>query len=251
MNPREPEHAFQYPPIWRLQPAILLQRDQYWRFDFHASLMDEAAEQKGPSMRQNQLLKSRTKELPARTMSMHHVCLVVSDIADTRDFYVNVLGFEEIHRPTDFVFHGAYFHNGDVEVHVVQESEPGRLSRHAPEWGGEELRTGLCHHFAVMVDSFEPFLAAMRERGLERVGGPRVRDDYVEQIYIADPDGHVIELLVPAHSGVRATRGALKFSIWGSRSLSLPDTTSLIRGSSMDCPVRNKLRAMGPWPGCW
>jgi catechol-2,3-dioxygenase len=39
------------------------------------------------------------------------------------------------------------------------------------------------------------FLAAMRERGLERVGGPRVRDDYVEQIYISDPDGHVIELL--------------------------------------------------------
>jgi catechol-2,3-dioxygenase len=39
------------------------------------------------------------------------------------------------------------------------------------------------------------FLAAMRERGLERVGGPRVRDDYVEQIYISDPDGHIIELL--------------------------------------------------------
>ncbi|MGK3956191.1 VOC family protein [Arthrobacter sp. R4] len=146
-------------------------------------------------MRQNQFLKSRPQELPARTMSMHHVCLVVSDIANTRDFYVGVLGFEEIHRPTDFVFHGAYFHNGDVEVHVVQESVPGRLTRHSPEWGGEELRTGLCHHFAVMVDSFEPFLAAMRERGLERVGGPRVRDDYVEQIYIADPDGHVIELL--------------------------------------------------------
>lgn len=146
-------------------------------------------------MRQNQLLKSRPKVMPARTMSMHHVCLVVSDIAATRDFYVNVLGFEEIHRPTDFVFHGAYFQNGNVEVHVVRETESGRLSRHAPGWDGEELRTGLCHHFAVMVDSFEPFLAAMQERGLERVGGPRVRDDYVEQIYIADPDGHVIELL--------------------------------------------------------
>lgn len=158
-------------------------------------------------MRQDQLIPSRikelprikevprVKELPAKTMSMHHVCLVVSDIAATRDFYVNVLGFKEIHRPTDFVFHGAYFHNGNVEVHVVRETEPGRLTRTSPGWDSEELRTGLCHHFAVLVDSFEPFLAAMRERGLERVGGPRVRDDYVEQIYISDPDGHIIELL--------------------------------------------------------
>lgn len=146
-------------------------------------------------MSQEQLLTFRPTALPPKAMTMHHVCLVVSDIDATRDFYVNVLGFEEIHRPTDFVFHGAYFHNGNVEVHVVRETEPGRLARHAPGWDGEELRTGLCHHFAVMVDSFEPFLAAMRERGLERVGGPRVRDDYVEQIYIADPDGHVIELL--------------------------------------------------------
>ncbi|MFE4082450.1 VOC family protein [Paenarthrobacter sp. YIM B13468] len=146
-------------------------------------------------MPQNQMLAAGNTALPQRTMSMHHVCLVVSDIDVTRDFYVNVLGFKEIHRPTDFIFHGAYFHNGNVEVHVVREPEPGRLARNAPGWETEELRTGLCHHFAVMVDSFEPFLEAIRERGLERVGGPRVRDDYVEQIYIADPDGHVIELL--------------------------------------------------------
>ena len=146
-------------------------------------------------MRQEQLLISRSTAPLPRTMTMHHVCLVVADIDRTRDFYVNVLGFEEIHRPKDFVFHGAYFHNGNVEVHVVREAVPGRLARNAPEWDPEELRTGLCHHFAVMVESFDPFLSAMRERGLERVGGPRVRDDYVEQIYIADPDGHVIELL--------------------------------------------------------
>ncbi|BAS12040.1 glyoxalase/Bleomycin resistance protein/dioxygenase [Arthrobacter sp. Hiyo8] len=93
-------------------------------------------------MHQNQLSTLSVKELPARTMTMHHVCLVVSDIAATRDFYVNVLGFEEIHRPTDFVFHGAYFQNGDVEVHVVRETEPGRLARNTPGWEAEELRTG-------------------------------------------------------------------------------------------------------------
>ncbi|PYH02076.1 hypothetical protein CVV67_01130 [Arthrobacter stackebrandtii] len=128
-------------------------------------------------------------------IKMHHVCLVVADLEATRDFYVGALGFTEIIRPTDFVFHGAYFHNGDVEVHVVRESKPGKLKAEAIAWDHDELRTGLCSHFAVMVDSFEPFLDALAKRGESRVGGPRVRDDFVEQIYISDPDGNIIELL--------------------------------------------------------
>lgn len=134
-------------------------------------------------------------------MAMHHVCLVVSDLQATRDFYVDALGFTEIIRPTDFVFHGAYFHNGNVEVHVVQESAPGKLKKESITWDHDELRTGLCSHFAVMVDSFEPFLDALAKRGESRVGGPRVRDDFVEQIYISDPDGNIIELLTQ-HSEV-------------------------------------------------
>ena len=126
---------------------------------------------------------------------LHHAAFVVSDLAATRDFYVNVLGFEEIHRPTDFVFHGGYFRLGEAEIHVVQEKTPGRLRDNAPNWETDELQTGLVHHVAIMVDSFEPYLEALRARGLERVGGFRVRDDFIEQVYIADPDGNVIELL--------------------------------------------------------
>ena len=126
---------------------------------------------------------------------LHHAAFVVSDLAATRSFYVAVLGFEEIHRPTDFVFHGAYFRLGDAEIHVVQENTPGRLRDNAPNWETDELQTGLVHHVAIMVESFEPYLAALRARGLERVGGFRVRDDFVEQVYVADPDGNVIELL--------------------------------------------------------
>jgi glyoxylase I family protein len=31
--------------------------------------------------------------------------------------------------------------------------------------------------------------------GITPVGGPRIRADNVEQIYLADPDGHILELL--------------------------------------------------------
>ncbi|BAK34255.1 hypothetical protein MLP_12410 [Microlunatus phosphovorus NM-1] len=126
---------------------------------------------------------------------LHHAAFVVSDLDRTRDFYLAVLGFEEIHRPTNFVFRGAYFRLGEAEIHVVEEKTPGRLRDNAPHWEPDELQTGLVHHVAIMVGSFEPYLAALRARGLERVGGFRVRDDFIEQVYIADPDGNVIELL--------------------------------------------------------
>jgi len=126
---------------------------------------------------------------------VHHVAFVVSDLDQTRDFYVGVLGFEEIHRPTDFVFHGAYFRLGDAEIHVVREKAPGRLADNPPNWENDELRTGLVHHVAIMVESFRPFLDALAARGIDRVGGFRVRDDFVEQVYFADPDGNIIELL--------------------------------------------------------
>lgn len=58
---------------------------------------------------------------------IHHSAFVVSDLARTREFYVDVLGFEEIHRPMDFVFHGAYFRLGEAEIHVVQEGTPHQL----------------------------------------------------------------------------------------------------------------------------
>jgi glyoxylase I family protein len=130
-----------------------------------------------------------------RGAHLHHVALVVSDLDRTRAFYVDVLGFEEIRRPTDFVFHGAYFRLGDAEIHVVREKTPGRLRANAPHWELDELQTGLVHHVALMVDDLEPYLSALQARGLDRVGGFRVRDDFVEQVYVADPDGNVIELL--------------------------------------------------------
>jgi hypothetical protein len=40
------------------------------------------------------------------------------------------------------------------------------------------------------------------------VGGPRIRADNVEQIYPADPDGHIIELLCRLHQPVADQRRA-------------------------------------------
>jgi catechol 2,3-dioxygenase-like lactoylglutathione lyase family enzyme len=45
-------------------------------------------------------------------LSVDHVALVVRDVDRTRQFYVELLGLEEIPRPATFTFPGAWFRRG-------------------------------------------------------------------------------------------------------------------------------------------
>jgi glyoxylase I family protein len=133
--------------------------------------------------------------LAEQNVTLHHVALYVSDLEATRHFYRDVLGMEEIARPADFTFPGAYFRLGTAEVHVVVETEPGRTGELRPQWSPEELRTGYTVHFALGLRDLGPTLARLTESGVPTAGGPRIRADHVEQWYITDPDGYVVELI--------------------------------------------------------
>jgi catechol 2,3-dioxygenase-like lactoylglutathione lyase family enzyme len=123
---------------------------------------------------------------------IQHCALVVSDVETARRFYVTVLGLEELPRPANFRFGGAWLRAGGDEVHLIAAPDttcpPG-----VPE-PGEAQRTGLATHIAFEVES----LAAMRERllehGVEPVGGPMPRGDGVDQLFLRDPDGYLLEL---------------------------------------------------------
>ena len=80
-------------------------------------------------------------------VSIHHVALYVSDLESTRRFYRNALGMEEIARPADFTFPGAYFRLGTAEVHVVVETEAGRTEELRQQWSPDELKTGVHRAF--------------------------------------------------------------------------------------------------------
>ena len=62
-------------------------------------------------------------------------------------------------------------------------------------WRPDELARGYATHVALAVEDFDSHLARLRERGVELVGGPRDRGDGVQQAYVADPDGHVVEIM--------------------------------------------------------
>ena len=123
---------------------------------------------------------------------LNHVALHVVDVDRSVAFYRDVLGLEVADRP-DFGFPGAWFRIGDAsspsgiqEVHLIcreiKDPTPPRE-----------------RHFAFMVDDIEAFAQDLTRRGIEHQG-PKPRPDGAKQVFLRDPDDHVIELCTPATS---------------------------------------------------
>lgn len=123
---------------------------------------------------------------------LQHSGLVVSDVDRSRRFYGEVLGLEEVPRPPSFRFGGAWFRVGGDELHLIAESDttmPAGTVAHGPG-----LASGLVTHLGIEVDDLAAALAHAAERGAPAASGPMARGDGVDQAYLLDPDGHVIEL---------------------------------------------------------
>ena len=127
-----------------------------------------------------------------------HVSLLVADVPRSRDFYIRVLGMQETPRPHSFDFPGAWLNLNTTgfQIHLIGEQVEGRVKQVNPGYRPEELARGKGTHFAFEVDDLEAMQRHLHEQGVELVGGPRPRGDGVQQMYICDPDGYVIELFV-------------------------------------------------------
>ena len=125
---------------------------------------------------------------------LHHVSLPVADLERSRRFYREVLRLEEIARPP-FPFPGAWFRLGDRELHLV--AGQAEAVRGATGTDPRQL------HFAVRVASYRAALQQLRERGYREdrdEGDPRrvlaLPHSVVgyPQLYVLDPDRHLIEI---------------------------------------------------------
>jgi catechol 2,3-dioxygenase-like lactoylglutathione lyase family enzyme len=122
---------------------------------------------------------------------IQHCTLVVSDLGRSRDFY-RALGLDEVPRPANFTFAGTWFRAGADEIHLIAERETTtRAGGHDP---GPGLATGLVTHVAIEVEDLGAMLERVQHRGLETAGGPMPRGDGVDQVFLRDPDGYVVEL---------------------------------------------------------
>jgi glyoxylase I family protein len=126
---------------------------------------------------------------------LHHVTLPVGDLERSRAFYREILGLREIDRPP-FDFPGAWFAVGDDQLHLVGDSDD-------PTFRGRKGVDSRDVHFAVRVTSWTEALRFLESRGyradaddrdpLKMNVRPRPTTGF-PQIYILDPDRHVIEI---------------------------------------------------------
>ncbi len=119
-----------------------------------------------------------------RTLELNHVAVFVTDVSRSRQFYREVLQLEEIPRPA-FTFPGAWFRLGLVqELHIIGERPDQGVIRERGD------------HFALKVDDLEAWREHLQSLGAI-LRGPVRRPDGAMQIFIGDPDGHLIELFCP------------------------------------------------------
>ncbi len=125
-------------------------------------------------------------------MRIQHVGLIVSDLEGSRRFYAEALGLEEVPRPPNFTFAGAWFRLGGTEIHLLAEADStGGAGQGDP---GRGLAKGMTHHLAFEVDDLEAACERLATHGVPLAGGPMPRGDGYVQVFFLDPDGHVLEL---------------------------------------------------------
>jgi catechol 2,3-dioxygenase-like lactoylglutathione lyase family enzyme len=113
---------------------------------------------------------------------LHHVSRQTRRLEETRRFYVDVLGFRVVTRPT-LNFAGAWLYGAGIQIHLIDEpfdAPPSTINSKE-------------NHIAFKIDDMDAAEASLKEKGIEykRNIVPERRSD---QIFFRDPEGWLIEL---------------------------------------------------------
>lgn len=127
---------------------------------------------------------------PIQVKHIDHITLVVKDVEASRQFYVNLLGMKEVPRPA-FPFGGAWFQAGATLVHLIEEHPQSGPAGYPAE---VLVRSSRNHHFAFEVDDARAAAETLKRMGISLVDDAKLRPDGAIQMFLTDPDGHVIEL---------------------------------------------------------
>jgi len=131
--------------------------------------------------------------VPIQVKCLDHVTIVVKDLERSRQFYVDVLGMDEVKRP-GFSFKGSWFQAGTTQIHLILEhADSGPAGIFVPK----HLASSRTHHFAFEVEDSEAAHERLIELGVPIVSPPKKRPDGAVQVFVTDPDGHVVELCTP------------------------------------------------------
>ena len=142
------------------------------------------------------LSEQQTMTAPISVKTLDHVTLVVKDLEASRVFYCDLLGMQEMDRPS-FSFAGKWFQAGATQIHLILEHDE---SGPAGENASIQQKSSRNHHFAFEVDDGNSAAQVLKDRGIPLVSGPKSRPDGAVQVFVNDPDGYVVELTSPPTS---------------------------------------------------
>lgn len=133
--------------------------------------------------------------MPIRTKQLAHVCILARDLAETRDFYRDVLGMDvAFNFEREGAWIGFYLAAGGrshVEVFARSEAPAGRSA---------------IDHLCLEVSSIEEAVAHIRARGVT-VTDRKLGCDDTWQAWLADPNGVRIELFEYTDRSAQVTGG--------------------------------------------
>ena len=125
---------------------------------------------------------------------LNHYFVRDSDQEQTKNFYVDVLGFEVMPRP-DFPFPGYWLGiNGKIQVHMGPAGIPNQETYYlgTPK-GAATDHAGVLDHIAFLASEPENFVKRFKEKGMSF--RPRsLPESELFQLFIKDPNGLTIEL---------------------------------------------------------
>lgn len=122
--------------------------------------------------------------------SVHHVSFAVRDLRASCAFYEKVLGLSAVARP-DMGLPGAWYAAGSSQIHLIETPEGVDVGK-TPEG-----LTPLADHCAFGIEDYDAALAFL---GSQQVEILETRPE-IGQLWIRDPDGHILELIDPRGRG--------------------------------------------------
>ncbi|MBI3733787.1 MAG: VOC family protein [Chloroflexi bacterium] len=125
----------------------------------------------------------------------NHDSLMVADVERSAAFYRDVLGMREVPRPATFDFAGKWFRCGTAEIHLIGASGAPQAPGDLPN---AEPHRARARHIAFEIADMDETVRHLQAQGIPIVAGPRPRGDGPVQVYVCDPDGHLIELCTRA-----------------------------------------------------
>ena len=129
--------------------------------------------------------------MPVHLTGIHHVSIVVTDIAKARQFYGEVLGLREIARPATFDFFVVWYDLGGQHIHLIPREKGDATSpRHFALHVGDAKAAR--EHFAKL---------GVATRETTPIPG-------CDRFFVHDPDGNLVEIMQWFRPYCPATDGA-------------------------------------------